>query len=159
MSFPNGCHVCEVEIDPQTGVVAVVGYVAVDDVGNIIHEVIVDGQTHGGIAQGLGQVLGEHVVYGADGQLLNASFMDYLMPRADDIPRMTTAPSQRAVHDQSARREGGGRVRRRGLAAVGDECRHRCAGARGIDHFDLPASPQRFGRRCSRLRWLRAHSD
>ena len=83
MSFPNGCHVCEVEIDPETGVVAVVGYVAVDDVGTIIHEMIVDGQTHGGIAQGLGQVLGEHVVYGDDGQLINASFMDYVMPRAD----------------------------------------------------------------------------
>ena len=77
MSFPNGCHVCEVEIDPATGVVSVVGYVAVDDVGTIVHEAIVDGQTHGGIAQGLGQVLGEHVRYGEDGQLLNASFMDY----------------------------------------------------------------------------------
>ena len=63
MSFPNGCHVCEVEIDPATGIVSVVGYAAVDDVGNIVHEVIVDGQTHGGIAQGLGQVLGEHVRY------------------------------------------------------------------------------------------------
>ena len=70
---------------PQTGVVAVVGYVAVDDVGNIIHEAIVDGQIHGGIAQGLGQVLGEQVVYGEDGQLLTASFMDYVMPRADDV--------------------------------------------------------------------------
>ena len=64
---------------------------AVDDVGTIVHETIVDGQTHGGIAQGLGQVLGEHVVYGDDGQLLNASFMDYLMPRADDMPSLTTA--------------------------------------------------------------------
>ena len=131
MSFPNGCHVCEVEIDPETGVVAVVGYVAVDDVGTIIHEVIVDGQTHGGIAQGLGQVLGEQVVYGADGQLINASFMDYVMPRAQDIPHLHDRPSQRAVHHQSDRREGRGRVRRRGLAAVGDERRSsmrcRCA--------------------------------
>ena len=61
MSFPNGCHVCEVEIDPETGVVEVASYVAVDDVGTVVHETIVDGQTHGGVAQGLGQVLGEHV--------------------------------------------------------------------------------------------------
>lgn len=91
MSFPNGCHVCEVEIDPETGVVSVVGYVAVDDVGTIVHEAIVDGQTHGGIAQGLGQVLSEHVRYGEDGQLLNASFMDYAMPRAEGMPVMRTA--------------------------------------------------------------------
>jgi carbon-monoxide dehydrogenase large subunit len=86
MSFPNGCHVCEVEIDPDTGAVAVVGYTAVDDVGNVLHETIVEGQIHGGVAQGLGQVLGERVVYGTDGQLLTASFMDYVMPRADDLP-------------------------------------------------------------------------
>ncbi len=88
MSFPNGCHVCEVEIDPETGVVSVVGYAAVDDVGTVMHETIVEGQIHGGIAQGLGQVLGEQVVYGDDGQLLTASFMDYPLPRADDLPQL-----------------------------------------------------------------------
>ncbi len=88
MSFPNGCHVTEVEIDPETGAVAVVGYAAVDDVGRIVHETIVEGQIHGGIAQGLGQVLGEHVVYDEHGQLLTASFMDYMLPRADDLPAL-----------------------------------------------------------------------
>jgi carbon-monoxide dehydrogenase large subunit len=86
MSFPNGCHVTEVEIDPETGAVSVVGYAAVDDVGRIVHEAIVEGQIHGGIAQGLGQVLGEHVIYDEHGQLLTASFMDYMLPRADDLP-------------------------------------------------------------------------
>ena len=86
MSFPNGCHVTEVEVDPETGSVAVVGYAAVDDVGRIVHETIVEGQIHGGIAQGLGQVLGEHVIYDEHGQLLTASFMDYMLPRADDLP-------------------------------------------------------------------------
>ena len=86
MSFPNGAHVCEVEIDPETGVVTVVGYTAVDDVGNIVHEAIVEGQIHGGVAQGLGQVLGEQVVYDENGQLLTASFMDYMLPRATDVP-------------------------------------------------------------------------
>jgi carbon-monoxide dehydrogenase large subunit len=114
MSFPNGCHVCEVEIDPQSGVVEVVGYWAVDDVGNIVDETIVDGQLHGGVAQGLGQVLGEHVVYGADGQLVNASFMDY-------------GASQRSLHDQSARREGRRRIRRRRRAAGRHERGAGCA--------------------------------
>ena len=67
---------------------AVVGYAAVDDVGRIVHETIVEGQIHGGIAQGLGQVLGEHVVYDEHGQLLTASFMDYMLPRADDLPAL-----------------------------------------------------------------------
>ncbi len=89
MSFPNGCHICEVEIDPDTGVVSVVGYTAVDDVGNMLQETIVEGQIHGGIAQGLGQVLGEHVIYSEDGQLLTASFMDYFMPRATDVPALS----------------------------------------------------------------------
>ncbi|HXA94962.1 MAG TPA: xanthine dehydrogenase family protein molybdopterin-binding subunit [Candidatus Dormibacteraeota bacterium] len=88
MTFPNGCHVAEVEIDPETGAVAVVGYAAVDDVGRLVHETIVEGQIHGGIAQGLGQVLGEHVVYDEHGQLLTASFMDYMLPRADDVPAL-----------------------------------------------------------------------
>ncbi len=88
MSFPNGCHVTEVEIDPETGAVSVVGYAAVDDVGRIVHETIVEGQIHGGIAQGLGQVLGEHVIYDEHGQLLTASFMDYMLPRADDLPAL-----------------------------------------------------------------------
>ena len=88
MSFPNGCHVTEVEIDPETGQVTVVGYAAVDDVGHIVHETIVEGQIHGGIAQGLGQVLGEHVVYDEHGQLLTASLMDYMLPRALDLPAL-----------------------------------------------------------------------
>ena len=88
MSFPNGCHVTEVEIDPDTGAVAVVGYAAVDDVGTIMHAPIVEGQVHGGIAQGLGQVLGEQVVYDERGQLLTASFMDYMLPRAADLPAL-----------------------------------------------------------------------
>jgi aerobic carbon-monoxide dehydrogenase large subunit len=89
MSFPNGCHICEVEIDPETGIVAVVAYTAVDDVGNLLNKTIVEGQIHGGVAQGMGQVLGEQVIYGDDGQLLTASFMDYFMPRADHMPQMS----------------------------------------------------------------------
>lgn len=89
MSFPNGCHVCEVEIDPQTGAVCIVRHTAVDDVGVILNPKIVEGQVLGGIAQGLGQVLGERLHYDSHGQLINASFMDYPLPRADMLPPIT----------------------------------------------------------------------
>jgi carbon-monoxide dehydrogenase large subunit len=85
-TFPGGCHICEVEIDPETGVVDVVGFTAVDDVGRVINPMIVAGQVHGGVAQGIGQALMEGAVYDDEGQLLTGSFMDYCMPRADDVP-------------------------------------------------------------------------
>jgi carbon-monoxide dehydrogenase large subunit len=84
--FPNGCHICEIEVDPQTGVVTVDRYVAVDDVGTVINPHIVHGQVHGGVAQGLGQVLMEHCQYDDSGQFVTASFMDYAMPRAHNLP-------------------------------------------------------------------------
>ena len=112
MSFPNGCHICEVEIDPETGVVAVVAYTAVDDVGNVLHKTIVEGQIHGGVAQGMGQVLGEQVIYGDDGQLLTASFMDYVMPRAGRYAAIVRASPYRSLHDEPDWRQGRGRVRR-----------------------------------------------
>ncbi len=91
-SFPNGAHIAEVEIDPETGVVAVDRYTVVDDFGNLINPMLAEGQVHGGVAQGIGQALTERVVFDETGQLLTATFMDYGMPRADDIPmiRFTT---------------------------------------------------------------------
>jgi aerobic carbon-monoxide dehydrogenase large subunit len=86
-SFPSGAHVAEVEIDPETGEIEVLRYVAVDDCGRVINHTLLEGQLHGGITQGLGQVLGEHVVYDESGQLLTGTFMDYAMPRADEQPR------------------------------------------------------------------------
>ncbi len=86
-TFPAGCHICEVEIDPETGVTRIVKFVAVDDFGTVINPMIVEGQVHGGIAQGIGQALLEHGVYDPEtGQLLTGSYMDYTMPRADDLP-------------------------------------------------------------------------
>jgi carbon-monoxide dehydrogenase large subunit len=84
-TFPNGCHISEVEIDRETGVVELVRYVAVDDVGHMINPMLVEGQLHGGIAQGAGQALFENIAYDSSGQLLTGSFMDYAMPRADDF--------------------------------------------------------------------------
>ena len=88
--FPNGCHICEVEIDQETGVPTIVRYVAVDDVGRVINPLIVDGQTHGGIVQGVGQALWEECIFDKDGQPLCGSFMDYSMPRADHFPMLET---------------------------------------------------------------------
>ena len=94
-SFPSGAHVAEVEIDPETGVVRILRYTAVDDCGRVINHVLLDGQLHGGIAQGIGQVMGEHAIYDeTSGQLLTGTFMDYEMPRADGMPEMQ-------LHDRS----------------------------------------------------------
>jgi carbon-monoxide dehydrogenase large subunit len=99
-AFSNGAHVCELEVDPETGAVEIVGYWAVDDVGTVINPMIVEGQVHGGLAQGIGQALGERTVYDA-GQLLCASFMDYALPRASDLPffRTQTDESQPCTHN------------------------------------------------------------
>ncbi|MEH6739762.1 MAG: xanthine dehydrogenase family protein molybdopterin-binding subunit [Sulfitobacter sp.] len=88
-SFPNGAHVCEVVIDPETGISTVDRYTVVDDFGNLINPLLAEGQVHGGVIQGLGQALHEQVVYDEDGQLLTASFMDYAMPRALDVPNIS----------------------------------------------------------------------
>ncbi|MDE2006432.1 MAG: xanthine dehydrogenase family protein molybdopterin-binding subunit [Rhodospirillales bacterium] len=88
-TYPGGCHVAEVEIDPETGVTSVVNFTAVDDVGRVINPMIVEGQVQGGVAQGIGQALLEHAIYDASGQLLSGSMMDYTMPRADNLPNIT----------------------------------------------------------------------
>ncbi|MDU6731451.1 MAG: molybdopterin cofactor-binding domain-containing protein, partial [Bradyrhizobium sp.] len=85
-SWPNGTHICEVEIDPETGISRVVRYTTVDDVGVAVNPMLVAGQIHGGVAQGIGQALYENVAYDADGQLLTATYQDYCIPRADDVP-------------------------------------------------------------------------
>ena len=143
MSFPNGCHICEVEIDPETGLVAVVAYTAVDDVGNLLHKTIVEGQIHGGVAQAMGQVLGEQVIYGDDGQLLTASFMDYFMPRAWHMPQMsvhhhivpcTTNP----IGVKGAGESGVAGSLPSTINAVLD-----ALACHGVSHLDLPMTPQR----------------
>ncbi len=88
-AFPSGVHAAEVEIDPETGVIELLRYVAVDDCGNVMNHTLVEGQLHGGLMQGLGQVFGEHCVYDREGQLLTGTFMDYFMPRADLLPPLS----------------------------------------------------------------------
>jgi aerobic carbon-monoxide dehydrogenase large subunit len=100
-AFSNGAHVCEIEIDPQTGRIEITGYWAVDDVGTVINPMIVHGQIHGGIAQGIGQALLERCAYDGDGQPVTGSFMDYGLPRADDVPRVVAEcdESQPCTHN------------------------------------------------------------
>jgi aerobic carbon-monoxide dehydrogenase large subunit len=95
-SWPNGTHICEVEIDPETGVTRVVRYTTVDDVGRAVNPMLVTGQVHGGVAQGIGQALYEGVAYDAEGQLLTASYQDYCVPRADDIPSIAVTLDESA---------------------------------------------------------------
>ena len=143
MSFPNGCHVCEVEIDPETGAVRVVRYTAVDDVGTIVHATIVEGQIHGGIAQGLGQVLGEQVVYGDDGQLLTASFMDYMLPRADDVPELTVEHHAVPCTTNPLGVKGAGESGVAGALPSAVNAVLDALAARGVHHLDLPMTPDR----------------
>ena len=128
-SFPYGTQVCEVEVDAETGEVEIVGYAAVDDVGRAINPLILHGQTHGGIAQGVGQALLEHSHYDPEtGQLLAASFMDYAMPRADTFAVLGHRAQRSAGADQPARRALRRRGRHHAGAGRGDQRDRRCAG-------------------------------
>ena len=144
MSFPNGCHVCEVEIDPETGSLSVVGYYAVDDVGNVFQETIVEGQIHGGIAQGLGQILGEQVIYDDNGQLLTGSFMDYPMPRADEIPSLAVEHHSVPCTNNPLGVKGAGESGVAGALPSAFSAVIDALSTRGVSDFDLPATPSRI---------------
>ena len=146
-TFPNGCHITEVEIDPETGVAQVVAYNAVDDCGNVINHAIVEGQVHGAVVQGVGQILREEVVYDRDnGQLLTGSFMDYCMPRAGLIPgiRMqdSPVPSKSNVLGAKGVGESGCTASMPSVAnAIMDALR-----PLGVKHLDMPMTPARVWR-------------
>ena len=133
-TFPAGCHICEVEVDPETGKTEIVAWTAVDDFGTIINPMIVEGQVHGGIAQGVGQALLEGAVYDKDGQLVTGSFMDYSMPRADNLPSLKVEHDHHQVPVQSARHQGLRRGRRDRGAGGGDQRHHRRDRHRGHRH-------------------------
>ncbi len=142
-SYPNGAHVAEVEIDPQTGKVEVVKYTVTDDFGNLINPMLVEGQVHGGVAQGLGQALCERVVHDEDGQLLTATFMDYAIPRAGDVPWMkfTTEPVPSTANVMGIK--GCGEAGTVGaLAAVANAVQDALYD-KGIRRVDMPFTPLR----------------
>jgi carbon-monoxide dehydrogenase large subunit len=142
-AFPNGCHVAEIEIDPETGITHVVQYSAVNDFGTVINPLLVDGQVHGGVVQGIGQALLEHTVYDADGQLLSGSFMDYTLPRAGDVPDFTVVSHPVPAKTNPLGVKGCGEAGcAGGLASVMNAVVDALS-AYGIRHIDMPATPRR----------------
>jgi carbon-monoxide dehydrogenase large subunit len=137
-TFPGGCHICEVEIDPETGSTDILNFVAVDDFGTVINPMIVHGQMHGGIAQGIGQALHEHAVYDESGQLVTGSFMDYCMPRADDLPSFLTEFSNTPTPNNPIGMKGCGEA---GAIGAPPAVINAIVNALDIDHIDMPATP------------------
>jgi carbon-monoxide dehydrogenase large subunit len=150
LTFPNGCHIAEVEIDPATGALALVGYTAVDDCGNALNRMIVEGQTHGSIAQGLGQAMMENAIFdGSGGQLITGSFMDYAMPRADDMPlsfreELHLVPATTNPLGVKGAGEAGTTA---AIAAVMNAIADAIPGGAGA-HLDMPATPEKLWRAC-----------
>jgi carbon-monoxide dehydrogenase large subunit len=140
-TFPAGCHICEVEIDPDTGVTKIVNFVAVDDFGNVINPMIVEGQVHGGVAQGIGQALLEHGVYNTEsGQLITGSYMDYTMPRADDLPSYKLGLTVTPCPSNPLGVKGCGEA---GAIASPAAVMNAVTDALGIKEFNMPATPSR----------------
>jgi aerobic carbon-monoxide dehydrogenase large subunit len=143
-TWPNGCQVVEVEVDPQTGTVRVVRHGAVDDIGRVVNPLTAESQVHGGVAQGLGQALFEQSVYDESAQLITGSFMDYAMPRADDLPDMQTH------FDESVPT----RMNPLGAKGAGEAGCHGATpaivnaviDALGVKEIDMPLTPERVWR-------------
>ena len=144
-SFPAGTHICEVEVDPDTGEVEIVDYTAVDDFGKLVNPMIVEGQVHGGIVHGIGQALLEGCQYDSDGQLVTASFMDYAMPRADNAPdfRVGYAPTDPPHNPLGVK--GCGEA---GAIGAPPAVINAIANAIGTRHVEMPATPETVWRAC-----------
>jgi carbon-monoxide dehydrogenase large subunit len=151
-TYPNGCHICEVEIDPETGITTIVRYSMVGDFGNVVNPVIVQGQVQGGVVQGLGQCLMEETHYGADGQLLSGSFMDYAMPRADHAPQFAYASLPDPAKTNPLGVKGCGEA---GCAGSMTSIMNAVVDALsefGVTHIDMPATPLRVWEAIERAR-------
>jgi carbon-monoxide dehydrogenase large subunit len=143
-TFPAGTHICEVEIDPETGVVSVAAFTACDDFGNIINPMIVAGQVHGGLAQGIGQALLEQCVYDEEsGQLLTGSLMDYALPRADDLPSFNVSHTVTPCTHNPLGAKGCGEAGAIGAPAALMNAVLDALAPAGVTHLDMPASPHR----------------
>ncbi len=146
-TFPNGCHLCEVEIDPDTGAVRIVRYAVVDDVGVVVNPLLLKGQIHGGIAQGAGQALCENMVYDKEsGQLLSGSFMDYCMPRAEDFPALAVGNNDVPAKNNPLGIKGAGEAGCVGALPAVMNAVNDALAPLGIRHFEMPATPERLWR-------------
>ncbi len=149
-SYPYGCQVAEVEIDPETGAIDLVNYLSVDDLGRVIHPAAARGQLVGGIAQGLGQALYEQVCYEPEsGQLLTASFMDYTLPRATDIPPIDVTFIETETMNNSLGIKGAGECGTMGAAPAVVNAIVDALASRGVRHIDMPVTPEKLWRICS----------
>ena len=147
ITFPNGCHIAEVEVDPETGAVTLQRYTAVDDFGTLINPMLTIGQVQGGVAQGIGQAMLERTVYDPQtGQMLSGSFMDYALPRADDLPdldiTLTGVPTNaNPLGVKGAGQAGAMAAPQAIICAVLD-----ALAPLGVTHIDMPATPERVWR-------------
>jgi len=145
VTFPNGCHICEVEIDPKTGETDIVRYTVVEDIGNILNETLVHGQIHGGVTQGVGQALAECLVHDREsGQLMSGSFMDYVMPRADDLSRITIGTMSVPTEVNSLGAKGVGEAGTVGSLAATMNAVCNALAPFGVTDLEMPASPYRI---------------
>ena len=144
LTIPNGAYVCELEVDPQTGATTICAFTGVDDVGRRLNPQLVDGQVHGGIAQGIGQALHENVVYDPDnGQMVSGSLMDYGLPRADDLPMLDLHAADLPTGNNMLGMKGAGEI---GCIGAPAAVINALADAIGTDEIDMPATPERVWR-------------
>jgi aerobic carbon-monoxide dehydrogenase large subunit len=146
-TYPNGCHICEVEIDPDTGIAEISRYAVVDDVGRVVNPLLLKGQLHGGVVQGAGQALYEIINYDSDnGQLLSGSFMDYCMPRAADFPFFAVASNEVLTKANPLGVKGAGEAGTVGALPAVMNAINDALAPLGIRHFEMPATPERLWR-------------
>jgi carbon-monoxide dehydrogenase large subunit len=145
-NFPNGCHVCELEIDPETGAVEILRYSVVDDVGTVLNPLILHGQITGGIAQGVGQILCEDIAFDASGQLLTGSFMDYAMPRASDLVAIAIKSNPVPTKTNPLGVKGAGEAGTVGAMPAVANALVDALSEFGVRHIEMPATPERIWR-------------
>ena len=145
-NYPNGCHICEVEIDPETGVIEVARYAVVDDVGTVLNPLLLHGQIHGGVVMGIGQILMEDIQFDENGELITGSFMDYVMPRADDLCFIDTGSNPQPTPTNPLGVKGAGEAGTVGAMPAVANAIVDALSKFGIRHIEMPATPERVWR-------------
>jgi carbon-monoxide dehydrogenase large subunit len=147
-TFPHGCHICEVEIDHDTGALTLIDYIAVHDFGRALNPLLLAGQVHGGVTQGIGQALFEHTVYDSAGQLLSGSFMDYCLPRADDLPAFDFQRRETPSPHNPLGIKGCGEAGATGSPPAVINAVVDAFAPFGLRHIDMPATPETLWKLC-----------
>jgi carbon-monoxide dehydrogenase large subunit len=145
-NYPNGCHICELEIDKDTGVVEIVRYSVVDDVGTVLNPMLLHGQIHGGVAQGAGQVLMEDIHFDTSGQLVTASFMDYAMPHAHNLSNIEVESNPVPTKTNPLGTKGAGEAGNVGALPAVANALVDALSEFGVKHIEMPATPERIWR-------------